>query len=314
MDAEEGHVVLAAEPWPALDWADWKETCATLHLWTQIVGKVLLAKRPFLNEWWQVALQLGPRGLTTNAVPSGNISFGMDFDFVDHQLVIATSRGDRRSVALRPRTVADFHREVMASLRDLGVDTRFSTLPVELPNPIPFERDTVHASYDPGPVRRWYTILLQTAAILERWRTPFVGKSSPVHFFWGSFDLNAARYSGRPAPPMEGPCFVRLAEDQENFACGFWPGNPSASGVTLGEPAFYAYMYPSPPGFETAQLRPEGARFNRELSQHILPYERVRRSDNPAEAIYAFFQSAWETSANLAGWDRAALERPPICR
>ncbi len=300
------------EAWPALPLEDWRETQETLHLWTQIVGKVKLALTPFLNAWWHVAFAVTPRGLTTGPIPAGDGAFAVDFDFVDHALFVRVSDGNSKVLALIPRSVADFYAEFLATLRALGIEVAINPLPVEVPNPILFDADTGHASYDPEPVQRWWRIVVQTEQVLQRYRSPFVGKSSPVHFFWGSFDLAATRFSGRPAvPPAGAPRFLQLAETQENFSCGFWPGNATMSGVVLGEPAFHAYAYPAPPGFEAAAVRPSAASYEPRLGEFLLRYDDVRRADSPEQAILDFFRSVYEAAATLGGWDRQALERTP---
>jgi hypothetical protein len=270
--------------WPPLPWDEWKDTCETLHMWTQIVGKVKLELAPFLNEWWNVTFYLTARGMTTGLIPYRDRAFQVDFDFIDHNLFIQTDNGVIKAMSLVPR---------------------------EVPNPISCDVNRVHSSYDPDPVNRWWRIQVQTTKVLQRFRSPFVGKSSPIHFFWDSFDLNHTRFSGRPAPPPEGmPRFFQIAEDQENVAFGFWPGNPNYAGVTLGEPAFYSYIYPAPEGYSEATVRPGAAYFDQTLGEFILRYEDLRRVDSPEEDLLAFFQSAYEVAADLAGWERGALEKP----
>ena len=300
------------ETWPALPLEEWRETQATLHLWTQVVGKVKLELTPFLNEWWNVAFGVTPRGLTTGPIPAGGGAFAVDFDFVDHALLVRVSDGSSAVLALIPRSVADFYAEFLAALRALGIEVAIDPRPVELPDPIPFDVDHEHASYDPEPVQRWWRIVVQTEQALQRFRSPFVGKSSPVHFFWGSFDLAATRFSGRPAvPPAGTPRFLRLAETQENFSCGFWPGNATMTGLALGEPAFYAYAYPAPPGFETASVRPAAAAYDPSFGEFLLRYEDARRAAAPEQAILGFFRSVYEAAATLGEWDRLALEHTP---
>ena len=297
---------------PALPLEEWRETQETLHLWTQVVGKVKLALTPFLNEWWNVAFAITPRGLTTGPIPAGDGVFAVDFDFVDHALFVRASEGRTRAIPLIPRTVADFYAEILATVRALGIAVAVNPLPVEIPNPISFDVDTCHDSYDPEPVGRWWRIVLQAEKVLQRFRSPFVGKSSPVHFFWGSFDLSTTRFSGRPvAPPAGAPYFLQLAETQENFACGFWPGNATMTGYELGEAAFYAYVYPAPPGFAGAAVRPNAARYDPDLGGFLLRYDDVRRAAVSDVAILDFFESTYRAAATLAGWDRQALERTP---
>ncbi|MGI8827176.1 MAG: DUF5996 family protein [Chloroflexota bacterium] len=299
------------QAWPPLPFEEWQHTCDTLHMWCQIVGKVKLKLTPFLNELWEVAFHLTARGMTTSLIPYGNGAFEVTFDFIDHNLSILSSDGTVKALPLIPRSVADFYQEFMATLRSMDIDVIINTTPTEVPNPIPCDQDSTHASYDPEYVHRWWRIQLQTAKVLQRYRSPFVGKSSPVHFFWGSFDLNHARYSGRPATPPEGPRFFRLAENQENVACGFWPGNANAAGVSLGEPAFYSYIYPAPPGYEEASVRPDAAHYHDALGQFILRYEDARRAPDPGRVTLDFFESTHEAAATLARWDRGALEKKP---
>ena len=301
-----------AERWPALPLNEWRATQETLHLWTQVVGKVKLELTPFINEWWNVAFAVTPRGLTTGPIPVGDGAFSVDFDFVDHALLVRASDGRTRALPLVPRTVAAFYAELLATVRALGIAVAVNPLPVEIPNPISFDVDMAHAAYDPEPVRRWWRIMLQAERVLQRFRSGFVGKSSPVHFFWGSFDLAATRFSGRPAtPPAGAPRFVQVAESQENFACGFWPGNATTTGYELGEPAFYAYAYPAPPGFAEATVRPDAARYDPGLGEFLLRYDDVRRAAAPDGAILSFLESTYRAAATLAGWDCKVLEHIP---
>jgi len=290
--------------WPALPYGAWKDTYATLHMWTQIVGKVALALAPPLNHSWGVALQVTPRGLSTRPLTRGDRSFTIEFDFVDHMLIVRTSDGEERVLNLEPRAVADFYRAVMALLSDMRLGVKILPVPVELPVPgIRFDEDTTHRSYDAEFVGRLWRILRQVEETFVRARCSFVGKCSPAHFFWGAFDLAVTRFSGRRAPPREGPAFMREAYSHEVISHGFWPG----SGPVL-EPAFYAYAVPEPPGFKEARARPDAAFYHRELGEFILPYEAVRTSPSPEAAILAFVESTYERGADLAGWDRAALE------
>jgi hypothetical protein len=293
------------EQWPALPYESWKDTYATLHMWTQVVGKVALARAAPLNHCWAIALHLTPRGLETGMLPHGHRTFAIRFDFIDQQLVIDTSDGIRRALPLAPRSVADFYGEVMAVLDDMGLPVRIWSTPVELPSPIPFERDTVHHSYDPEHARRFWRLLVQVHRVFTACRSGFIGKCSPVHFFWGSFDLAVTRFSGRLAPPREGPAFVRDAYSHEVISHGFWPGS-----APVLEPAFYAYAVPEPQGLKTARVEPEGAFYHPELNEFILPYEAVRTAASPDTALAAFIDSTYGQAATLAGWDRAALERP----
>ena len=290
--------------WPALPYDAWKDTYATLHMWSQVVGKVALAQAPPLNHSWGISFDVTPRGLTTRALPHGDRLFTIAFDFIDHQLVIDTSDGDRRTLALEPRTVAEFYRTVMALLAEMRLPVRIWPVPVEIPDPIPFEQDTVHHSYDPDAVRRYWRVLLQVHRVFTESRTGFVGKASASHFFWGSFDLAVTRFSGRSAPPREGPAFMREAYSHEVISHGFWPG----SGGIL-EPAFYAYAVPEPEGLKSARVRPDAAFYHREMGEFILPYDAVRRAASPAAEITAFIESTYDQAATLARWDRAALDR-----
>jgi len=297
------------ERWPSLPWEEWKETCDTLHLWTQVIGKVKLALCPPMNELWQVAFHPTPRGLTTGRIPYSEGAFAVSFDFVEHALSVSTSDGPTKVAPLSPRSVAQFYRDFMTTLQELGIEVAITTLPSEVPDPIPFDQDEGHRSYDPEPVGRWWQIMLQISLVLDRYRSSFAGKSSPVLFWWGSFDLNTVRYSGRSAPLLTGvPRFMQLSEDQENLCAGFWPGNAMASGTLIGEPCFYAYTYPEPAGFKEAQLRPAAAGYHAQLGEFLLPYEEVRRAPTPDQAILEFFQSAYEAAATLAQWERV----PPI--
>jgi len=292
--------------WPSLAYGEWKPTLTTLHMWTQIVGKVKLELTPFLNEWWNVTFALTARGMTTSLIPSEERLFEVDFDFIDHRLTINVSDGTSRSMPLVARSVADFYHEFMAQLESLGIGVTINRHPVEVDDGIPFDEDTVHASYDPLYVNRWWRILLGVARVLQRYRTPFVGKSSPVQFWWGSFDLATTRYSGRAAPPRQWPArWMALGAQQEQALAGFWPGNER-----LPEPAFVAYTYPEPPGCRTEAIQPDAAYFHPELAEFILPYERVRHAAHPDQLILDFYRSTYEVGATLAGWDRAALEHP----
>ena len=294
------------EIWPALPYTEWKDTLETLHMWTQIVGKVKLKLVPFLNEWWEVGFTVTARGLTTSTIPSGHRVFQVDFDFLDHRLDILVSDGTSRSLLLRPRSVAAFYHEFMGALEALGIEVKITTAPQEVEHTIPFDQDQVHASYDPEYVTRWWRIVVQTDRLLQGYRTPFVGKSSPVLFWWGSFDLSEARFSGRPAPRQEWPTrWMALAADQEQAAADFWPGSGKVQ-----EPAFFAYTYPEPPGCREATIQPDAAIYHPDVSEFVLPYEAVRTAPDPDQMILDFFQSTYEVGATLGGWDRASLERP----
>ncbi len=290
--------------WPALPFNDWKDTQATLHMWTQVVGKVALALAPPLNHSWSSALQVTPRGLSTRTLPYGDRAFTLEFDFVDHQLVVRPSDGDARHLALHPQSVAAFYRDVMAHLAAMALPVKIWTMPVEIAPPVRFEEDTAHASYDQKAVERWWRILSQSARILSESQHEFVGKSSPVHFFWGSFDLAVTRFSGRPAPPREGPAFMRDAYSHEVISHGFWPG-----GGPLEAPAFYAYAVPEPAGLKDVQIRPDGAGYDKTMGEFLLPYDVVRGSASPRAAILEFVRTTYDRAATLADWDRSALDR-----
>ncbi len=300
------------DAWPDLPYAAWKDTCATLHLWTQVVGKIRLARTPWLNHSWHVPLYVAARGLTTSAIPWNCGSFEMLFDFNAHVLDIATSDGARRQVALAPRTVADFHAAVMAVVAELGIAVEIDDRPCEIAGAIPFREDRVHAAYDAEYAGRFWRVLVETDRLLKQFRTGFVGKASPVHFFWGSFDLAVTRFSGRTAPPHPGgvpgmaDAIAREAYSHEVSSAGFWPGNPAH-----GEAAFYSYAYPEPAGFRGSAVRPPAASFSATLGEFLLPYEAVRTAPDPDAAVLAFLQSTYEAAAVSARWDRAALECAP---
>jgi Family of unknown function (DUF5996) len=295
--------------WPPLVYADWQDSCATLHMWTQIVGKVRLALAPPVNHWWQVPLYLTSRGLTTSPMPYGGRTFQIDFDFIDHVLRIDTSDGRRENVPLIPRSVADFYAEIMGRLRALGLEVRIWPVPVEIADPIPFHEDQTHAAYDPAQVNRFWQALAQIDQVFAAFRSRFLGKASPVHFFWGSFDLAVTRFSGRPAPPPPSNPMIPDAVNREAYShevssCGFWPGNGG-----FGQAAFYCYAYPQPAGFGEAKVGPGAASYAKDLGEFILPYEAVRQSASPSETLLEFLQSTYAAAADLAKWDRAALER-----
>jgi Family of unknown function (DUF5996) len=303
-------MVSQLEHWPDLPLAEWADTCATLHLWTQVVGKIRLAHAPLINHWWQVPLYVTSRGLTTSAMAYGSRSFQLDFDFLEHNLIIQTSDGATAKIALAPRTVADFYAEVMSRLRDLGLETRIWTMPVEIADAIPFDQDRDHASYDPEYAQRFWRILVQADRVCTLFRSRFLGKVSPVHFFWGSFDLAVSRFSGRAAPtltsnsPNLGAWVMQEAYSHEVSSCGFWPGNGG-----FGQAAFYSYAYPEPPGFSEVPVRPDAAHYDPDLGQFILPYDAVRRASSPDDDLIDFLQTTYAAAADNAHWDRAALER-----
>ncbi len=296
---------ILTDPWPALPLEAWQDTYATLHMWTQIVGKVRKTLTPYINHWWNVTLYVSARGLTTSPIPYGQKVFEIEFDFLDHQLLVDTSDGAVRRIPLAPRSVADFYQEVMASLHSLGIDVQIHASPDEVPNPIPFADDRVHASYDPEYANRFWRILVSTSRVLQEFRSGFVGKCSPVHFFWGSFDLCVTRFSGRRAPERPGAdAMTREAYSHEVSSAGFWPG------AGFDGPAFYAYSAPAPPGLDKAPVRPEAALYHPKLSEFILMYDDMRKAASPETVLMEFLQSCYEAGANLAKWDRAALERP----
>ena len=298
------------ERWPPLPFREWSATRETLHMWTQIVGKLKVELAPFQNQLWHTALHPTARGLTTMPIPCSTGVFQADFDFIEHDLILATSDGRRKVVPLYPRTVADFYRETMACLRTLGIGVSINTAPQEVPNPIPFEEDATHASYDVAAVGRWFRAMTSTSRVLWEHRTWFVGKASPVHFFWGSFDLTASRFSGDRASVPAGRDFVyRVAENEANWSGGFWPGS-----APLDYPAFYAYFVPEPRGFPEASVLPSRARWVPEARQFILPYEAVRTADDPERTLLAFFETTYRAGAELAGWRRNELELPEIPR
>jgi hypothetical protein len=298
-----------AHHWPPLNLDDWQDTCTTLHLWTQIVGKIRLVQTPWINHSWHVPLYLTARGLTTGTIPHNDQIFQLDFDFFDHQLRLVTSSGQERTVALRPRTVADFYQAVMATLEDLNIPVGIHTMPNEIPDAIPFEQDDTHGAYDAEAAQRFWRVLLQSDRVFREFRSHFCGKVSPVHFFWGSFDLAVTRFSGRSAPPHPGGIpnmpddVAQEAYCQEVSSAGFWPG------TGLGYPAFYSYAYPTPEGFKDATVQPEAAFFHEGLGEFVLPYEAVREAADPDQALLDFLHSTYEAAATLAGWDVAGLKQ-----
>jgi len=306
-------------PWPELPTTAWRETCETLQLWTQIVGKIRLAREPWLNHSWHVVLYVTPRGLTTSPIPDGTRTFQIELDFLDHALRISTSDGAQRQFALAGHSVASFHAAIMAELAQLGIHVAINEMPNELPEPIRFSQDHQHASYDPDAVRRFLQILLNVDRVFKQFRTAFLGKASPVHFFWGSFDLAVTRFSGRRAPRHPGgvphlPDDVAAeAYSHEVSSAGFWPGSGA-----IDYPAFYSYAYPEPAGFRATPVRPDAAFFSEAFGEFILPYDAVRTAARPDQALLEFLQSTYEAAANAAKWDRAALEcilgRPGVVR
>lgn len=296
---------LADSAWPPLPLAEWAPTRATLHMWTQIVGKVRLALAPHVNHWWQVPLYVNSRGLTTSPIPYRSGSFEIQFDFLKHSLEIHTSDDGLSALPLVPRSVADFYSEFLGALDALGIRVKIWPMPVEIQNPIRFDEDRIHASYDALLAQRFWRVLVAVDAVLKDFRSRFTGKCSPVHFFWGSFDLAVTRFSGRRAPERPGAdAITREAYSHEVISGGFWPGNEGVS-----DAAFYAYAAPEPPGFAKAPVRPVAAAYNTNLSEFILPYEDVRRSADPRTAILNFLQATYDAGASLSNWDRPSLER-----
>lgn len=296
--------------WPQLRYDEWKDTLSTLHRWTQVVGKIRLVRAPMQNHWWHVTLYVTPRGLTTSTMFAGDgRAFEIAFDFVEDVLTIAVSDGQRASVALAAMSVAEFFERLMRELRALHIEARIDPHPNELPDTTRLDRDTEHATYDPRAAERFWRILLQANRLCAAFRAEFIGKSSPVHFFWGSFDLAVSLFSGRRAPPHPGGFpnlpdrAVQEAYSHEEFTAGFWPGQPGL------DASFYTYIYPEPPGFAQARVRPEAAAWSALLREFVLPYEAVRTSPDPERAVLDFFSSTYAAAANLARWDRAALER-----
>jgi hypothetical protein len=294
--------------WPELRWEDWSATAETLHMWTQIVGKVRLALSPLQAHWWNVPFYVSARGLNTSAMPYGADFFEIEFDFVNHQLLFRTSTGLSAYQPLRAQSVADFYIDFQKTLSDLGVHVAIYAAPVELAHPIPFAEDTEHCSYDPDAAHRFWRILIQTDQVFQKFSSRFIGKISPVHFFWGSFDLAVTRFSGCPAPPREGADpITREAYSHEVISAGFWPGNGG-----YGKAAFYCYAAPSPANLDAATIKPAQAFWDRGLGEFILPYEDLRTSASPDETLLAFLQSTYDAAADLAHWDRKALERPTV--
>jgi hypothetical protein len=299
-----------AVAWPTLHLDEWKPTYETLHMWLQIVGKTRLALAPMENHWWQVTLYVTPHGLTTSSIPCGSRTFAVDFDFIEHQLRVQVSDGSSHTLSLFPQSVAEFHGSYFRALESLGLKARIHPTPVEVETAIPFAKDRVHASYDREAANRCWRLLFQADRVLKRFRSRFLGKASPVHFFWGSFDLAMTRFSGRPAPLHPGgapncPNYVmEEAYSRECSSFGFWPG-----GGAVVDPLFYSYAYPEPAGYDRREVQPAGAAYSRDLREFILPYEDVRHADDPDEAVMAFFQAAYEAAADLGGWDRPLLDR-----
>ena len=300
------------EFWPALPLEGWADTCATLHMWTQIVGKIRLRESAPINHGWHSTFYVTARGLTTSPIPHGHRIFQIDFDFIDHALVIEVSDGRSARVPLEPQTVAVFYRRVMDALAGLDIDVRIYAKPNEVADPIPFDRDEVHRAYDRAAVNRFWRVLVQNDRVFKRFRSGFLGKCSPVHLFWGALDLAVTRFSGRPAPPHPGGIpnlpdrVTREAYSHEVSSAGFWAG-----GGAIAYPAYYSYAYPEPPGFASAAVGPREAFYSTDLHEFILPYDVVRTSADPDRVLLEFLQSTYVAAADLARWDRAALESAP---
>src|SRR5712692_8813429 len=291
--------------WPSLSSPTWPDTCATLHMWTQMVGKVRLALTPRVNHWWGVALYLTARGLTTSPIPYGDGAFEIAFDFIDHTLVIDMDDGRQRTIALVPRSVADFYGEFVRALDDLQIRVRIWPMPAEVPAPIRFDEDRLHASYDADAAHSWWRALLQAEIVLHEFRARFIGKCSPVHFWWGGFDLSVTRFSGRRAPERpDADAITREGYSHEVISAGFWPGSGA-----MPEAAFYAYAAPEPDGFKTARVGPAAAFYSPDFNDFLIKYDDVRRAASPRAALLEFLQSTYEAGAELGGWNRAELER-----
>ena len=303
----------ASPPWPELSLASWRATRDTLHMWTQVVGKTLLARSPAQNHWWHTALRVSARGLASPSLVDGERTFDVELDFLDHMLSVRTSDGRARSMPLVPRTVRSFYEEYMALLHALDLDVRIWPMPVEVPDPTPLDQDEARHEYDAGAAHRFWQVLRRCDAVFRDLAASYVGKQSPVHFFWGSFDLAATRFSGRRAPERPGADRVtREAYSHEVISFGFWPGGATPSGVRVDEPVLYAYAAPEPDGFRDSIVLPAAAHYDPRLGEFLLPYEAVRVAGDPAAEVRAFCESAYEAGATLGGWDRAALERSSV--
>ena len=301
---------LTSESWPTLaPLAEWEDTCTTVHMWTQIVGKIRMQRAPRINHWWGSTLYLTSQGLTTSPIADGNRTFTIDFDFVSHELSVMTSENEQRAFKLEAMSVASFYRQLIDALREINIDVHILGRPVEVAEAIPFAEDLQHASYDAERVHQFWCGLVQADRVFKNFRARFLGKSSPVHFFWGAFDLAVTRFSGRTAPqhpggvPNTADWVMHEAYSHELSSAGFWPG------TGLGEAAFYSYAYPSPPGFSRYRIKPDEAYFHEQLGEFILPYEAVRSAPEPDEMLTSFLESTYEAAAVLANWDRNALER-----
>jgi hypothetical protein len=296
--------------WPDLPLGAWSDTCDTSHLWTQIVGKVRIAVTPLINHWWNSTFLVTARGLAAPAMPYADGAFDVIFDFANHRLIIETSDCRVEGFALKPMSVADFYAEFMQRLHRLGISVHIWTMPSEIENAVPFDQDRTHAQYDPVYVQKFWRALVQANRVMNEFRSHFISKASPVHFFWGSFDLAVTRFSGRTAPPPKGVTpnvaswVMAEAYSHEVSSCGFWPGNGG-----FGYPAFYVYAYPEPAGYSATRLRTAEASYNTDLGQFILPYDAVRKAPDPDALLLGFLQETYEAAADLAKWDRKALER-----
>lgn len=298
------------QTWPELPLEAWADTCATLHMWAQIVGKIRMTLSPPINHSWHVPLYVTSRGLTTSPIPYGERTFQIDFDFIRHRLDISASDGSAGGFPLAPQSVAEFYRHLMDELRRLDLPVHIHARPNEVAEPIPFEQDEVHRSYNAEYANRFWRILFQTDRVMKEFRGRFIGKCSPVHLFWGALDLAVTRFSGRTAPRHPGgipnlpDAVTREAYSHEVSSCGFWPGT-----APISYPAFYSYAYPAPAGFANASVKPAAAFYSADFGEFILPYSAVRESESPDQTLLEFFQSTYEAAANLAQWDRKALER-----
>ncbi|HEY0564338.1 MAG TPA: DUF5996 family protein [Terriglobales bacterium] len=296
--------------WPALEYPQWQDTCETLHMIAQIVGKTRLAFAPHQNQFWESAMYVTARGLTTSSVPYADGIFDIEIDLVGHELVIRTSKGEERKIALRPHPVAEFYNEYKQALHELRIDPKLWSMPVEVVDPIPFSQDTTHRQYDGEAVTRFFQVLVNLDTLFKQYRAEFQGKSSPVHFFFGSFDLAVTRFSGQRAPERPGADLVtKEAYSHEEISCGFWPGSPS-----FPRAAFYAYAAPEPPGLKDRQVQPAAARYDTTLNEFILFYDDVRTSTTPEQDVLNFCRSVYASAAELGGWDRAALDYTPAKR
>ena len=300
--------------WPELNYADWKDTCATLHMWTQIVGKIRLTLTPWTNHSWHVTLYVTSRGLGTSPIPYGNEIFEIYFDFIDHKLLVLKSDGALKTIELKPQTVADFYKSVMSALSELKLPVKIDMVPNEIVNPIPFDQDEQHRAYDPEYANRFWRVLVQADRLFKEFRSRFCGKCSPVHFFWGSFDFAVTRFSGRAAPPHPGgiphlpDAITREAYSQEVSSLGFWPGAD-----VMPQAIFYSYAYPEPAGFAQAKVQPDAASYNPQLREFVLPYEAVRTAKSADETLLEFAQTTYDAASTLGKWERAALEeKKPI--